>query len=163
LRSIKKPAASAIVLGFGAFASRAADPTDQKADGEGDSRPAFEEHVTVVARPIVDATKIDDHANPVTAATADQIRDLNAQDVDNALRRVPGVVISRCDPIGNYGSGDGRLRAAEHGARRVQYRGLHDEVHLRRGASGNAAIWCSVEVPHSLTRRRAGCTSPTDS
>lgn len=107
MNSIKLLASLAISLAYGAHAARAADPPERNADEKKDARPVFEEHVTVVARPIVDATKVDDYANPVTAVTSEQIQDLNAQDVDSALRRVPGVVISRYNPIGNYGGGDG--------------------------------------------------------
>jgi len=96
-----------ILLGLGVVAVRAEDPQEQKADVEKEARPVFEEHVTVVGRPIVEATKIDDYANPVTTVTEGQMRDLNAQDIDSALRRVPGVVISRYNPVGNYGGGDG--------------------------------------------------------
>ena len=96
-----------VFLGLGAAAVRAEDPRAQKADGKKEAKPAFEEHVTVVGRPIVEATEIDTYAGPVTTVTEDQVRDLNAQDVDSALRRVPGVVISRYNPVGNYGGGDG--------------------------------------------------------
>ena len=96
-----------ILLGLGVVAVRAEDPEEPKADVEKEARPVFEEHVTVVGRPIVEVTKIDDYANPVTTVTEDQMRDLNAQDIDSALRRVPGVAISRYNPIGNYGGGDG--------------------------------------------------------
>ena len=52
-----------ILLGLGVVAVRAEDPQEQKADVEKEAKPAFEEHVTVVGRPIVEATKIDDYAS----------------------------------------------------------------------------------------------------
>lgn len=36
-----------------------------------------------------------------------QIEDLNAQDLPSALRRTPGVVISRHNPVGSFGGGEG--------------------------------------------------------
>ncbi len=100
-------AAAAIGLALGALQAREEDPPERGAGEGNDPAPAFEERVTVTARPIVEATRVDGYANPVTVVTEEQIRDLNAQDVDNALRRVPGVVISRYNPVGNYGGGDG--------------------------------------------------------
>lgn len=100
-------AVAGILLVLGVTVARAEDPEEPKADVENEAKPTFEEHVTVVGRPILEATEIDTYAGPVTTVTENQVRDLNAQDVDSALRRVPGVVISRYNPVGNYGGGDG--------------------------------------------------------
>jgi hypothetical protein len=52
-----------ILLVTGASALRAEDDEEARAGAEGEPLPAFEEHVTVVGRPIVEATKIDNHAD----------------------------------------------------------------------------------------------------
>lgn len=46
-------------------------------------------------------------AGQVTSVSERQIEELNAQDLASALRRTPGVVISRHNPIGAFGGGDG--------------------------------------------------------
>jgi iron complex outermembrane receptor protein len=66
-----------------------------------------EEEVEVVGTPLFEGQRIDEFANPVTSVSARQIDQLNAQDVASALRRVPGVVISRYNPVGSYGGGEG--------------------------------------------------------
>lgn len=65
------------------------------------------ERITVTATPIVGETRRDPHAGAVVEIGAQQIEDLAAQDLASALRRVPGVVISRYNPVGSYGGGDG--------------------------------------------------------
>ena len=66
-----------------------------------------EEKITVTATPIVGETRYEPLAGAVVEVGAQQIEDLAAQDLASALRRVPGVVISRYDPVGSYGGGDG--------------------------------------------------------
>ena len=66
-----------------------------------------EEKITVTATPIVGETRYEPLAGPVVEVGAQQIEDLAAQDLASALRRVPGVVISRYNPVGSYGGGDG--------------------------------------------------------
>ncbi len=64
------------------------------------------ETVTVAA-PLVDATTVDSFGNTTTVVTASQVRDLHALDLASALRRTPGVTISRFNPVGVFGGGDG--------------------------------------------------------
>jgi iron complex outermembrane receptor protein len=63
--------------------------------------------VTVSDSPIIEGSDLDPLASLVTTVSEQQIDDLYAQDLSSALRRVPGVVISRYNPIGAYGGGDG--------------------------------------------------------
>lgn len=63
--------------------------------------------VKVVATPIVADTAIDDHANRVITVGAEQIEALNAQDLTSALRRTPGVTITRYNAVGAFGGGEG--------------------------------------------------------
>lgn len=66
-----------------------------------------EERITVTATPIVGETRYEPLAGSIVEVGAQQIEDLAAQDLASALRRVPGVVISRFNPVGSYGGGDG--------------------------------------------------------
>jgi len=65
------------------------------------------EEVIVVASPIIEGNKVDDYGNRVTTVTEKQIEDLNAMDFPSALRRVPGVTISRYNLVGSYGGDQG--------------------------------------------------------
>jgi len=65
------------------------------------------EEVKVVASPIIEGNRVDDYSNRVTTVTEQQIEDLNAMDFPSALRRVPGVTISRYNLVGSYGGGQG--------------------------------------------------------
>ncbi len=63
--------------------------------------------VVVTATPIVqNETVLKDGAEVVHLARA-QLESLNAQDVQTALRQVPGVTISRYSPVGSYGGSQG--------------------------------------------------------
>jgi outer membrane cobalamin receptor len=65
------------------------------------------EEVRVVATPIIEGNWVNDYANRITTVSEKQIEDLNAMDFPSALRRVPGVTISRYNLVGNYGGGQG--------------------------------------------------------
>ncbi|MFZ9681711.1 MAG: TonB-dependent receptor [Cephaloticoccus sp.] len=65
------------------------------------------EPVEVLAMPIVADTSIDDWAGRTTTVGRDQIDALNAQDLASALRRTPGVAITRYNPVGSFGGGEG--------------------------------------------------------
>jgi outer membrane cobalamin receptor len=60
-----------------------------------------------VARPVTDGVAVDRYGHQITIVTDQQVDDLNAQDLPSALRRTPGVVISRHNQIGSFGGGDG--------------------------------------------------------
>lgn len=70
-------------------------------------KPTHLEDMTVVARPIIEANEVDRYAGQKTTVTEAQINDLNAQDLGTALRRTPGVNISRYNPIGSFGGATG--------------------------------------------------------
>ena len=88
-----------LALAFGPAASLAADR-----DGR---EPVRMEEVVVTAAPITEGNQINRLGSQVTTVTEDQIRDLNAQDFQSAVRMVPGVIISRQNPVGSFGGGDG--------------------------------------------------------
>ena len=72
-----------------------------------DESKVFEGEITVEGSPIVASSEVDVLGSLVTSVTEQQIDDLYAQDLTGALRRVPGVVISRYNPVGAFGGGDG--------------------------------------------------------
>lgn len=79
-------------------------------DGKTGSEPPpgrFTEALEVVATPIEDETVVPLLANQVSVVTREQIDALEAHDLPSALRRVPGVVVSRYDPVGSYGGAGG--------------------------------------------------------
>ncbi len=63
--------------------------------------------MTVTALPVLEEIRYDPIAGAVTTVGAQQIQDLNAGDPAAALRRVPGLVVSRYNVVGSYGGGDG--------------------------------------------------------
>jgi len=63
--------------------------------------------VTVVSGPVAqEETVSGDGADSVTVSR-DQLSELNARDLQTALRQIPGVTISRYGPVGSYGGGPG--------------------------------------------------------
>ena len=65
------------------------------------------EEIVVVAPAIIEGNKVNRYGSQVTGVTKEQVSDLNAQDLPSALRRTPGVVISRHNPIGSFGGAEG--------------------------------------------------------
>jgi outer membrane cobalamin receptor len=63
--------------------------------------------VVITAKPILQETRFDSLGTLMTIVTRKQIDGLNALDLPSALRRIPGVVISRYNLVGSYGGGDG--------------------------------------------------------
>jgi len=63
--------------------------------------------VTVTANPIVEEVRIDAFSSSSTVVTQEQLRDQNAVDLASALRRTPGVQISRYNPVGAFGGDQG--------------------------------------------------------
>ncbi len=57
----------------------------------------------VVASPIIEETHLDEFSDVAAVVTEEQIRDQNAVDLAAALRRTPGVQISRFNPVGSFG------------------------------------------------------------
>lgn len=108
------PLAVAVAAGSWSATARCDDPPTaagqqdkpQKAE-EPKPAPRFEAAVRVVAPPIEDGQHVTQFATEVASVGASQIDDLAAGDLASALRRLPGVVISRYDAVGGYGGGDG--------------------------------------------------------
>jgi outer membrane cobalamin receptor len=65
------------------------------------------QEMTVVESPIIEGNKVNSLGSQITVVSERQISDMNAQDLPSALRRTPGVVISRHNPIGSFGGGAG--------------------------------------------------------
>ncbi|WP_035244802.1 TonB-dependent receptor [Desulfonatronovibrio hydrogenovorans] len=65
------------------------------------------EDIVVISTPIIDGIVVDSYGSTTTVVTEEQIRNLNAQDLGTALRRTPGVNISRHNQIGSHGGAEG--------------------------------------------------------
>ena len=63
--------------------------------------------VEVLGQPILDDLKIRSTADKIARVTSEQIEALHATDLADALRMVPGLTISRFNPVGSFGGGDG--------------------------------------------------------
>ncbi len=72
-----------------------------------EEKPYQLEEITVIASPVIEGTRVNSLGSPVTTVSRQQLDDLNAQDVPSALRKTPGVVISRHNPVGSFGGGEG--------------------------------------------------------
>jgi len=84
---------------------RSASTTAGEPEGEGETGPIIDWEET--ALPLTSWNGLTPLAGQVTSVSERQIEELNAQDLASALRRTPGVVISRHNPIGAFGGGDG--------------------------------------------------------
>lgn len=63
--------------------------------------------VDVVAAPVVADTTVDAFAFQTTQVGREQVAALNAPDLSAALRRTPGVTITRYNAVGSFGGGEG--------------------------------------------------------
>jgi outer membrane cobalamin receptor len=100
----------ALCLSFALAAAADTDSQQSPAKPAPDATPApprVKEEVTVTATPILEGIRVDSLAGTISTVGREQIEDLNAQDIASALRRVPGMAISRYNPVGSYGGGDG--------------------------------------------------------
>jgi iron complex outermembrane receptor protein len=61
----------------------------------------------VTAPPIVEDNRVDAFSSVRTVVGEDQVRDQNAVDLASALRRTPGVQISRFNAVGAFGGDEG--------------------------------------------------------
>lgn len=61
----------------------------------------------VVTGSVIDGNVTDPFASLTTVVTDEQVRDLNALDLSSALRRTPGVTVSRFNPVGSFGGDEG--------------------------------------------------------
>lgn len=95
-------AAVVAVVGAGDAAEDAAAGTNRTQDAA-----VEQDAVVVTARPITFAERVNDYGGVVSSVGRDQLVNLNAQDLPSALRRVPGVGISRYNLLGAYGGAEG--------------------------------------------------------
>ncbi|MDR0466268.1 MAG: TonB-dependent receptor plug domain-containing protein [Deltaproteobacteria bacterium] len=63
--------------------------------------------VQVVGSPIIEGNVVSRYGTESTVVGKSQIEDMNAQDIASALRRTPGVTISRYNPVGSFGGSQG--------------------------------------------------------
>ncbi|MBI4804845.1 MAG: TonB-dependent receptor plug domain-containing protein [Desulfovibrio sp.] len=96
----------AFVLAAVILAAQPQSVRAQDAKGEQKQEVALDE-VKVVAPPIIEGNQVDRYAGQTTTVTKEQISDMNAPDMTSALRRTPGVNISRYNVIGSYGGAEG--------------------------------------------------------
>jgi len=61
----------------------------------------------IVSSAVIDQNNVDPFGSLTTTVTQEQIRDLNALDLSSALRRTPGVTVSRFNPVGSFGGAEG--------------------------------------------------------
>ncbi len=82
---------------------------NQNALGEDKSteKEVYELDEIIVSAPVIEGNEINRLGSQITLVSEEQISDLNAVDLTSALRRVPGVVISRHNPVGSFGGGEG--------------------------------------------------------
>lgn len=91
------------------------EATDAETTGE-EELPVFRVEVTA---PVQEGTYVDRYGSLFAVVSAEQIRDLNAHDLATAVRRVPGVTISRYNLVGSYGgAGGGAVFVRGHGSGR---------------------------------------------
>ena len=63
--------------------------------------------VVVTGTPIIEGNRLTPLAGQVTTVSQDQLKELNAQDLQGALRETPGVVVTHYNPVGSFGGGQG--------------------------------------------------------
>ena len=94
--------------------------------------------VEVRGTPIVEGNYLSPYAGQIAVVGSEQIEALNAQDLTSALRRAPGVVISRFNHVGSFGGGTGgSVYIRGHGSGRPGA----EIVTLFDGVPRSAGIW----------------------
>ncbi|MEW6258927.1 MAG: TonB-dependent receptor plug domain-containing protein [Thermodesulfobacteriota bacterium] len=78
-----------------------------EASTTGTDKPYEMPSIVVVGTPIIEGNDVDAYAGQKTTVTEQQMDDLNAQDLSTALRKTPGVNITRYNPIGSFGGASG--------------------------------------------------------
>ncbi len=74
---------------------------------EGAKKPRFKGEVKVTAQPVEEGARLDSLGGKVDVVGREQVLSLGAEDLSTALRRIPGVTISRYNLVGAYGGADG--------------------------------------------------------
>ena len=65
------------------------------------------QRVEIIGAPIIERNRTDAFGSLATEIGEGQVRDLNAIDLSSALRRTPGVTVSRFNPVGSFGGDEG--------------------------------------------------------
>ncbi len=65
------------------------------------------QRVEVTGTPIIESNRTDAFGSLSTEIGESQVRELNAIDLSSALRRTPGVTVSRFNPVGSFGGDEG--------------------------------------------------------
>ncbi len=63
--------------------------------------------IYVIANPVIEENHLDAFSSISSIVTENQLRDQNALDLASALRRTPGVQITRFNPVGSFGGNEG--------------------------------------------------------
>jgi iron complex outermembrane receptor protein len=77
------------------------------AAAQAENQPVELPETMVIGSSVIDQNKVDSFGSLTTVVGQDQIRDLNALDLSSALRRTPGVTVSRFNPVGSFGGAEG--------------------------------------------------------
>lgn len=76
-------------------------------NNSGSENPEKLKDVVVTANPVIEETHLDEFSDVSSVVTEEQLRDQNAVDLASALRRTPGVQITRFNPVGSFGGNEG--------------------------------------------------------
>lgn len=95
------------LLGDGQLAFGAEAEPEPEAGTEEETEAVELGPVEVLASPLVEPTITTRYATQVSSVTEEQIDGLGAEDFPSAVRRVPGVTISRFNQTGSYGGREG--------------------------------------------------------
>ncbi|BBD09826.1 TonB-dependent receptor, plug [Desulfovibrio ferrophilus] len=104
---------AALILVFAALLlTTTAHADGPKSDTQPDAAPNTTqsvelEELEVIATPIIQGNEIDRYGATSTVVSEEQMDKLGALDLSSALRRTPGVTISRHNPVGAFGGGEG--------------------------------------------------------
>lgn len=72
-----------------------------------EEQPVTLQPLEVTAKPVIEENHLDAFSSLSAVVTEDQLRDQNALDLASALRRTPGVQITRFNPVGSFGGNEG--------------------------------------------------------
>jgi len=88
-------------------AKKATDKKAQRDPDKGAEKPIELKTIEVTASPVIEETHLDAYSSVSSVVTENQLRDQNAVDLASALRRTPGVQITRFNPVGSFGGNQG--------------------------------------------------------
>jgi outer membrane receptor protein involved in Fe transport len=74
---------------------------------EAEQRVTTLDTIYVTDHPIIEGNRSDAYGSVKTVITEEQLEDLNAQDIETALRMTPGINMSRFNPVGSFGGAEG--------------------------------------------------------